>query len=153
MKRPNLSEWASLAEIAGTVAVVMSLILVAYSLEKNTAAQSGQSANGLYDSLQRIVLVELTNRELMIVTQQGPEGLSADDDSIYKKWIGTYLEIWDRVTAREREGLIEHNVAADWHAYFEAFVKRKLNKRMWADIMWMWPNKQFQARVAAALEH
>lgn len=37
MQKLSLSDWASVAEIAATVAVVISLIFVAISLERNTA--------------------------------------------------------------------------------------------------------------------
>ena len=36
MERLKLTEWAALAEIIGTVAIVVSLLFVGYSINRNT---------------------------------------------------------------------------------------------------------------------
>ncbi len=54
MRRLGLSDWASIAEITGTIAVVISLLIVAYSLERNTTALSGQIVNEMYDANREI---------------------------------------------------------------------------------------------------
>ena len=43
MKRLTLPEWAAIADIVGTVAVVVSLLFLAHTIEQNTAVT--QSAN------------------------------------------------------------------------------------------------------------
>ena len=49
MKKRTLNEWASIAEIFSTVAVVISLLTVAYTIDRNTKAISRQGIDALYD--------------------------------------------------------------------------------------------------------
>jgi hypothetical protein len=45
----NLSDWAALAEIIASIAVVISLLLVAYSIRRNTAEVELSNSNFLYE--------------------------------------------------------------------------------------------------------
>ncbi len=48
MSMLDLSGWAALAEIVATVAVVLSLLLVAYSIKRNTDEMETSNSNFLY---------------------------------------------------------------------------------------------------------
>ena len=48
MSMLDLSGWAALAEIVASVAVVVSLLLVAYSIKRNTAEIETSNSNFLY---------------------------------------------------------------------------------------------------------
>jgi len=54
MQKLRLSERASIAKIAATIGVVISLPVVAYSLERNTTDLSGQFVNDMYDANREI---------------------------------------------------------------------------------------------------
>ena len=47
MSMLDLSSWAALAEIVATVAVVLSLLLVAYSIKRNTDEMETANSNFL----------------------------------------------------------------------------------------------------------
>ena len=49
MRKLSLSDWASVAEIAATIAVVISLIFVAISLQRNTAVMQASNDNFIYE--------------------------------------------------------------------------------------------------------
>lgn len=154
MRKMSLRDWGAVAEIAGTVAVVISLLFVAVSVQRNTDALSGQYANEMYDVLQRVELVVMADTELMLITIRGrddPDSLSELESQIFERYLGTYLEIWDRAHAREQEGLLQTEVVAYWHEFFNEFFNRSLTKEMWEKMRWAWPNPEFQARVDAAL--
>ena len=154
MRKMRLRDWAAIAEIAGTVAVVVSLIFVALSVQRNTDALSGQYANEMYDGLQRIDLVVMADPELILITIRGrddPNSLSELETERYVLYLSTLLEVWDRANAREEEGLLQEDVARLWHVYFQEFFGRYMTKGMWEEMRWAWPNETFQARVDAAL--
>ena len=48
MRKLNLTEWAAVAEIMGTIAVVLSLLFVVYSVKQNTAVMQASNDNFLY---------------------------------------------------------------------------------------------------------
>ncbi len=125
MRKMRLRDWAAVAEIAGTIAVVISLLFVASNVQRNTDSLSGQYANEMYDALQRIDLVVMADPELIRITTQGrddPNSLSELDTEIFELYLGTYLEIWDRVNARQQEGLLQADIANYWHEYFHDFL-------------------------------
>ena len=49
--RLKLSEWASIAEIIGAIAVIVSLIYVGYQVNDNTSAIRSAAANDAYWTL------------------------------------------------------------------------------------------------------
>ena len=49
MKRLTLPEWAAIADIVGTVAVVVSLLFLAHTIEQNTAVTQSANDNFLYE--------------------------------------------------------------------------------------------------------
>lgn len=154
MRKMRLRDWAAVAEIAGTIAIVVSLLFVALSVQRNTNALSGQYANEMYDGLQRIDLTVMADPELMRITIRGrddPSSLSELETEIFETYLGTYLEIWDRANAREEEGLLQEETARLWHVYFHAFFARNMTKEIWEEMRWAWPNEAFQARVDDAL--
>jgi len=154
MRKLNLSDWASVAEIAGTVAVVISLLFVAFSLERNTTAVSGQTADDMYDASRQIDLAVLNNPQLMMVLSRGrvdPEGLSEIEKEQYKSWAIMYLDIWERMHHREKEGLIQPQTIVGWNEYFAEWAKRNLTREVWEDIRWNWATSDFGDLVDAAL--
>lgn len=50
MKKLSLSEWVAIAELIAAAGVIVSLLLVVYSLEKNTEALQGGTENLLFES-------------------------------------------------------------------------------------------------------
>ena len=49
MKKLTLTEWAAAGELVGTVAVVISLLFVAYSINRNTEATQAATENILFE--------------------------------------------------------------------------------------------------------
>ena len=53
MKKANLSNWAAISETVGAIAVVVSLLFVAYSINQNTAALTLAGSERFLDRSQR----------------------------------------------------------------------------------------------------
>jgi hypothetical protein len=49
MRKLNLTEWAAVSEIIGTVAIVISLLFVAYSVNQNTAVMQASNDDFIYE--------------------------------------------------------------------------------------------------------
>lgn len=54
MSMLELSEWAAISEIVATVSIVVSLLLVAYSIKRNTDEMESSNANFLYELDEKI---------------------------------------------------------------------------------------------------
>jgi hypothetical protein len=156
MIRLTLREWASVAEIAGTIAVVISLLMVVYSLERNTVAISAQGVNEIYDGYREIQVALLADPELIRVSVQGredPGSLSEMDREIFQIWVALNLDLWDRMLVRISEGLIDPDTAEPWDEYFREWTRRNVTREHWEEHKWGWPSGTFQAQVEAVLDH
>jgi len=153
MRKLSLSEWASVAEICGTVAVVISLILVVISLERNTTALSSENADDLYDGIRQIELVVLNNSDLANITARGtanPDSLSQAEKEIYKMWAAQYLDLWERTLVRQRQGVIQSETLEGWDDWFGEWTSKHLTYEMWKDLEWNWTEGSLRERVEAA---
>ena len=154
IRKLGLSDWASVAEIAGTIAIVSSLLIVAYSLDRNTTAQSGQYVNEMYDANREINQILLVNPALASVIERGQmdvSTISASERFQYEQYLGLHLDIWERAISRQKEGLINDQSIAGWHKYYREFFRRSLTKEMWEDMKWQWTDPELYRRVDAAV--
>ena len=154
MRKLRLSDWASIAEISGTIAVVISLLVVAYNLQRNTTALSGQIVNEMYDANREIGQILLVNPELMSIIERGQADtsiFSVSENMQYEQFLGLHLDIWERAISRENEGLIDEQSVAGWHKYYHEFFRRYLTKEMWEELKWQWLDSELHQRVNAAV--
>lgn len=153
MRKLSLSEWASVAEIVGAVAVVISLILVVSSVDRNTAAITSQVEDASYDALREVNLSLLNNPELFDIIIRATGGLDKLDETElekYKAWIHINLDLWERMYSWEVSGLIDKSNDG-WNDYFSAWTKRHVSRELWADIKWRFADPGFNKKVDLAL--
>jgi len=154
MRKLGLSDWASLAEIIGTIAVVASLLVVAYSIERNTATTSGQAINELYDANREIAQTVFANPELARIIDEGQTNfanLSDSDRRQFNWYVMMNLDIWERAIVRENEGMIGEQAVAGWHLYYHEFFKRSLSQELWDELKWNWTDPELFRRVEEAI--
>jgi hypothetical protein len=154
MKKRTLKEWASIAEILGTVAVVLSLLTVAYSIERNTTAISRQGIDELYDGHRELMLLMVADADLALMAQNAQQDLSLlseKERAQHERYIMVALDIWEKALWAESDGLIEKTDMEPWHTFYHHFVTRNIDREMWDELKWNWQNPELSARVEAAL--
>ena len=156
MNKLTLRDWAAVAEIAGTIGVVVSLLMVVYSLNQNTVAISGQGVNEIYDGYREMQLAMIENPEMVMIVKRGMtdhDSLSEREQELYRLYVAMNLDMWDRLTTREKEGLISPESSEAWHAYFREWTSRYVSRALWEKEKWGWPAGRFQQQVEAQLNH
>ena len=156
MNRLTLRDWAAVAEIAGTIGVVVSLLMVVYSLNQNTIAISGQGVNEIYDGYQQMQLAMVENPDMGLIAKRGMtdhSSLSERDQELFRLYVSMNLDLWNRLTDREREGLIDPESSDGWHAYFREWTARYVSRDYWEHEKWGWPDAKFRHQVEAQLNH
>ena len=73
MKKPTLSEWASIAEIIAAVAVVISLFFVGSEVRRNTRAVQAASLQSVIDIARQQILLMASNPELNRIAMIGDD--------------------------------------------------------------------------------
>ena len=154
MRKLNLSEWASLAEIIGAFAVVISLLLVVSSVDRNTTAIEAQVDDASYAAVREVNLELLNNPELFDITLRAVESLDSLDEAEmekYKVWLHVNLDLWERHYDWGVKGLIQKDGFVGWNNYFSAWTKRYVTQELWSDIKWRFTDPDFNAQVELAL--
>jgi len=153
MRKLSLSEWASAAEIVGAFAVVVSLVFVIASVDRNTAAITAQVGDASYEAIRELNLNLLNNPELFDITVRAAASLDDLDNTElekYKLWLHINLDIWERFYDWDRSGVIDEN-SGGWHDYFSAWTARYVTKELWDDIKWKFTDPEFSTQVELAL--
>ena len=97
MKKLTLPEWAAFAEIVGTIAVVVSLLFLAYTIEQNTAVMQSVNDNFLYeldDRLQADIVLTEDLATILLKHYNGEELSDTDELRIRRHGI-RQISAWE----------------------------------------------------------
>ncbi len=136
MKKLDLSGWAALAEVIGTVAIVFSLLLVAYNIKRNTQEMETSNSNFLYQLDQQISADLSRNVGLatIFVKMQQQEALSDIEKFQYVNVQERYLTEWEIAWTQYKSGSLAFVDWRDWDQYLSYSVTDALPNEWWIDI-------------------
>ena len=139
MRRLNLSEWASLGEMVGTLAVVVSLIFVAHSVNQNTAAIQGSTENLIFErhtALTTNFMSDPSLAEILVKMRSDNPTLTEVEAVRWEKYQLNLLDTWALAYNRHERGLLAPQQWNEWDRYFiELFQTggEKLTKDRWEE--------------------
>ena len=136
MRKLGLSEWASLAEIVATVAVVISLIFVVISLERNTATMQAINDNFIYELQYARTrdIVSSPGMASIYVKHRNGEELSAEEQERFFWDKMQELSTWELAFNRHRDGLFSTEQWKGWNNYFEVSFIPQFSADEWAEV-------------------
>ena len=133
MSTLDLSGWAALAEIIGTVAVVVSLLLVAYSIKRNTDEMETANSNFLYQ-LDADIAGDLS-RDVRLATlllkMEQKEALTDVEKIQYVALQERYLGMLEIAWTQYKSGSLASIDWRDWDKYLSDFVTDGFPKEWW----------------------
>ncbi len=153
MKKLDLASWAAVSDILGTVAVVISLVFVAHSVNKNTAELQADNDNLMYELQDASSDSISTNRELAstVLKIRRKEDVSDVEIFQFEEYITRKLNRWELAFNRNKEELLSDEAFAVWDkSYSQSFIVDFPNE-------W-WPNwrdyygDDFASHIDAVLE-
>ena len=106
----SLHDWANLAEIVGTAAIIFSLIFVGLQISDNTREMRSAAAHDATQSLQSWYVEIATNPQAARVFRRGmrdPSALSEDDAFIYLMNIHSAMLAYQNVFFLGTEGTLD----------------------------------------------
>jgi hypothetical protein len=155
MKKLSLRDWAAISEIVAAVAVIVSLVFVVLSINRNTMELQAQNINDLYDSLREIETTVLADAELAEIVRSVEAGafdsLSEKEAFRYTIFMVQHLSIWEQMHARKLDGSVSTEIYADWREYFTLFARQYLPQPVWERRKAWFTDPGFQAEVESAL--
>ena len=132
----DLSSWAALAEIVGTVAVVVSLLLVAYSIKRNTSEMETSNSNFLYQ-LDAAITGDLS-RDVRLATiflkMEQNETLTDVEKFQYVMLQERYLGVLEIAWTQYKSESLSIVDWRDWDQYLSGFITVGLPEEWWVEI-------------------
>jgi len=155
MKKLSLSEWASVGEVIASVAVVISLLFVAYTIGRNTDAVQGSNENLLFEThaaLANQLIADPTLAAILIKVRDGGEPLTDVEQVRWETYQLNLLDIWALAYMRYQADLLADRHWRAWDDYFaHRFSKQaeRLTPQRWEELRYGF-DQDFWTHVKAA---
>ena len=156
MKKLTIIEWAAAGEIVGTIAVVISLLVVAYSIDRNTAATHASNENILFErhaELANQFMLDPTLAAILVKRRNGDADLSDVEAVRWEKYELNLLDIWAMAYNRHERELLAENQWGAWDTYFAHMFSsggEAISKSRWEELRYGF-DQDFWEHVGAAL--
>lgn len=156
MRRLTLGEWAAVGELIATVAVVVSLLFVAYSIDQNTEAIHGSMDNLLFEQhaeLANLILADPELAAIVIKKRNGDADLTDIETVRWEKYQLNLLDIWAMAFARHAADLLGDDQWKAWDDYFAELFRtggERLSRDQWDSLRFGF-DQAFWAHVDAAV--
>ena len=136
MRKLNLAEWAAVAEIMGTIAIVISLLFVVYSVNQNTAVMQASNDNFLYEiqfARTRDIVSSPGLAAIYAKVRRNEELTGEEHERIYWDSLQN-LSSWEFAFNRHRDGLFSIKQWNGWNNYFEITFVGQFTEESWAEV-------------------
>jgi len=132
----KLSDWANLAEIVASVAVVLSLIYVGFQINQNTVAIQQESHQSVQEILQDIDLTLAVDTELLKVVMHAEKSPSEVTELQWRRFTHMAfpnIATWEFVYLARSEGAMTEAQWAAFNPYFTSLVCKAGYRRFWKE--------------------
>ena len=153
MKKERLRTWAAISEMVAAAAVVISLLLVAYSIKRNTDELEVSNSNLLYqleESITGDLSRDPTLAAIMLKVAQS-EALSDVERFQYMHIQHRYLLEWEIAWTQYKSGSLSFEDWRDWNNYLSDTLTNSLPLEWWKEIRTEY-KPEFAELVDAAYE-
>ena len=156
VKKLTLTEWAATGEIVGTIAVVISLLFVGYSINRNTEAIQASSENILFErhtDLANHFMTDPSLAKIMFMQRTGDGDLSEIDLIRWEKYELNLLDLWALAHSRYKRQLLSTDQWLTWNRYFTHMFSNEavaISKSRWEELQYGF-DTDFWEHVGVAL--
>ncbi len=116
MRRITLAEWGSISEIIGAVAVVISLLFVAFSINRNTAAIEAAEESAFLEAWRNLTQLPFyTNSELAEIqlAVHSREALTPVEAKRWENYLRAVFDTWWQLHNSHADGLVSDQAWSD----------------------------------------
>jgi hypothetical protein len=117
MRSVDWKKWAAIAEVFGTLAVVVSLIFVGISIRQNTAVVQANQQNLLYELTDNWFSDQVNNPELFEIESKAadPESLTYVERRQFETQTYRAMNVWENAYFNHKNGLLTDDQYQSWH--------------------------------------
>lgn len=117
MNNTRIKDWASIAEIVGTLAVVVSLLFLILSIQQNTRAIEAAEMNNIWDAWREASILPIVNNpEFALIRNKVNESrpLTAPEKIQWHAYQTGRIDIWAQLFDLHAEGIISDEKWRYW---------------------------------------
>jgi len=133
MKKLSLKEWAAVAEIIGTAGIIVSLLFVAHSINRNTELVESEHSTLMYELSATVENEKIEDGDFAIFSAKRSYGLEIQDKNEAKTFysLTRHLTHWELLVSRYEDGLVRDEVYLNWSSYYGYMIAREMNIEWW----------------------
>ncbi len=135
MSAGKVRDWAAIAEIMGSVAVVISLVFVVKSINQNTKAIEASEINNIYGGWREVAQVPILNDPDIadtIAKARATGALTPGEQIRWAAFVGGKMDIWSQMFGLHQDGVISTKAWQEWEGGFWAHWEIDQMASTWA---------------------
>jgi hypothetical protein len=151
MKKSDWKLWASVAEIASAIAVVLSLVYVGYELNRSTNLLDTGRNTEILHAMRSWEQLVIADKELVEIFTHGPSKYAEFTDVEqfrYRYLIAQYVAIWEQAYDDHNAGLMQAESWEVWNRTFRPELPQIIS--VWSEISVYYSN-QFQQHIGTEI--
>jgi hypothetical protein len=136
MKKLNLTQWAAVAEIIGTAAVILSLLFVAHSINRNTAEIRLSNDTFLYQTNDSSLAEIAKDPEMAVFFAKRDFGLEFAAPELARAFYFKFREVnqWEQAFYWHKDGLFSDRQWDGWNRSFSSGFAATFPEEWWRAI-------------------
>ncbi len=150
MKRLSLSEWSSIAEIVGAVAVVISLVFLTFSINKNTAVLETNAEREFLDAWRTSVQMPFyTNERLAEIQLKVHTGkqLAPVEAKMWENFLRALFDTWWEYYGAHKKGQVSDQSWEEMNAAIITLWERERMGEFWEEMGSHWAGTGFGEHI------
>jgi hypothetical protein len=150
MKRLALSEWSSIAEIVGAIAVVVSLLFVTFSINKNTAMLETNAEREFLDAWRTTVQMPFYTNERLAEIQlkvHTGEQLAPVEAKMWENFLRALFDTWFEYYSAHGRGQVSDQAWEEMNAAILTLWDRERMGEFWEDMGSHWGSFDFAEHI------
>ena len=154
MKKLSLSNWASIAEVVGAIGVIVSLLFVVQSINRNTAALATNAESEFLTAWRNAVQIPFyTNERLAEIQLKVHTGqqLTPIESKMWENSLRALFDTWSQGYGAYRNGVMDQESWEQWDAAIFTLWERERMDEFWTNMGEHWSGTSFGEHVNRGL--
>jgi hypothetical protein len=154
MSKNSLKKWAAVAEIIGTAGLIVSLLFVAHSVNRNSELVKSAHSTLMFELSTTVVDEQIADGGYAVFSAKRSYGLEFQDENEAKTFYSLlrFLTHWELLINRHDDGLLSDNEHSEWSEYYRLMIVRDMDIGWWDATKSEWDQSLADAVDAAFAE-
>jgi hypothetical protein len=154
IKKLSLSNWASIAEVVGAIGVIVSLVFVVQSINRNTAAIHTNAEGDFLDAWREAVQMPFYTNERLAEIQlkvHSDQQLTPVEAKMWENFLRALFDTWSQLYGAYNTGVMTEQAWTEWDTAIFKLWERERMGEFWSEMGPFWASTGFGRHINAEL--